>query len=253
MKFQWFGGSTFLLEIGDFKLLSDPFIGGKAAGQVSEPRPVLDVQQVDAVLVSSVRSGPLDAEAARHLKNDLRILAPALQAVLLSELGFTCVSGLGWWQVFAPRKGRASLHIQAAPAMQTPEAEADPEHGKVNGYLITHSGPDGDWRAYWTGETDWHAGLQEVRARAGVLDLLILNLEGDRRGPGVRGSFSPDEAARVVRMFEPRLVIPVSPGGPAHFGEAVAQLQRSLSPGPLAERIAILREGQSVSLRGMTP
>jgi L-ascorbate metabolism protein UlaG (beta-lactamase superfamily) len=251
MKLHWFGASTFSLEIGDFKLLTNPFISTERAVQAAEHAAEPDLMQLDAVLVSCMRAGPSELDAVKRLKNDLRILAPALQAVLFSELGFTCVSGLGWWQVFAPRKGHATLHIQATPAVQPSGENTDLGQNAVNGYLISHTSPDGEWKAYWTGETDWNAGIEEVRQRVGILDLLILNLEENRRSAAFRGnSFSIEAAARMIRLFEPRMVIPIQLTGSPRFADAVAQLKRDLAPSHLAERIAVLAEGQSISVNG---
>jgi L-ascorbate metabolism protein UlaG (beta-lactamase superfamily) len=262
MRLQWIGGPTFLLRVGGFTLLADPmFATGPAAfvmnghpstGEDNVPiarltaLPPLDLTGLDMVLVSHLHSDHFDAVAKAQLDKRLPVIAPVDQAARLREVGFERAQRLDWLQSLELAKDAESLRILAVPARHSADEAVNADLGVVNGYLLTHRAAGVERRIYWTGDTVWFDGLEQIQAMAGALDLLLPHLGAvGTGGPWGRMTLNATEATQLVELFKPGAVIPIHHTTFSHYVEPVSAFATTLERTPYAASLVMLNEGET--------
>jgi L-ascorbate metabolism protein UlaG (beta-lactamase superfamily) len=158
------GGPTALIEIGGFRLLTDPTFDAPGDYQLPHVKltktagPALDadaIGAIDAVLLShDQHSDNLD-----HAGRDLLTRVPR---VLTTEAGAKRLGGraegLAPWQATELSKNGVRLRVTAAPARHGP-AWIEPLSGDVIGFVVE---ADATGAIYVTGDTVWYEGVAEV-------------------------------------------------------------------------------------------
>jgi L-ascorbate metabolism protein UlaG (beta-lactamase superfamily) len=220
------GGPTLLIEIGGWRLLTDPTFDapgrgyhfGYGAGARKVTGPALqpsEIGTVDAVLLSH-------HQHADNLDDAGRAFLPSAGAVLTTVAGARhlggSTTGLSPWasRTFeAP--GRPTLTVTATPGRHGPRATR-PIVGEVTGFALQLEGDDG---AVWvSGDTVLYDGIHEIARRLRI-DVAVLHLGAVRfgvTGP-LRFTMNTSEAAETVGLLEPRVVVPVHYEGWSHFRE----------------------------------
>lgn len=252
MRVHWIGGATLFLEVGPFRIVTDPVLGeGAALAPLARlaPLPPFDLVPLDAVLLSHVHPSHLDPAAVGRLRKDAPVVAPPAHAAFLRARGFTSVVALGWWERTALARGGVSLKLLAVPAWHSADPRASLDLGVVNGYLIEHVRGDERRTVYWTGDTVWFDGLALIAERAPRIDLLVPHVGAVGAGePGGRRTLDAAEAARLIALVDPRAVVPVHHHTFSHYVEPIEALRVRLAGGPHADRLHLVREGESVAL-----
>ena len=262
MHFQWLGGPTFLLEWDQFRVLTDPMFGeGPAAFVMNRhpsteaaqapiarlaPLPPVQLDGLDLVLVSHQHRDHFDAPAAERLDKNLRVAVPRPDAATVRRWGFAYVWGINWWEHFTLEKDGARLRVMALPARHAADEAVNADMGLVNGYLIEYRAGPERYTIYWTGDTVWFDGLTLIRERIGRPDLLVPHM-GAVGADGPRGRLTLDaaEAVRLIDLFQPATVIPIHHHTFAHYVEPIAVLATALRDTPYADRLVVLREGET--------
>jgi L-ascorbate metabolism protein UlaG (beta-lactamase superfamily) len=262
MQFQWLGGPTFLLEWDQFRVLTDPMFGeGPAAFVMNRhpstgatqapiarmaPLPPAQLDALDLVLVSHLHRDHFDAPAAERLDINLRVAVPRPDAFTLRQWGFARVWGLVWWEYFTLEKDGARLRVTALPARHAADDDVNADMGVVNGYLIEYRAGSESYTIYWTGDTVWFDGLTVIREHSGHPDLLVPHM-GAVGVDGPRGRLTLDatEATHLIDLFQPATVIPVHYHTFAHYVEPIDRLETALQATPYADRLIVLREGET--------
>ena len=226
MRITHIGGPTALIEIGGWRLLTDPTFdpaGGKyrfgwGTGSRKTTGPALapdQLGQIDAVLVSHDHHDD-------NLDPAGRALLPSLgEAVTTApgakRLGFG--RGLEPWQsttLEAP--GKEPLTITATPCRHGPPGFG-PIVGDVIGFFF-----DGVWVS---GDTVLYDGVRSVADRLDV-EVAIIHLGGVRfpvTGP-LRFTMTASDAVELLDLIKPRVAIPIHYEGWAHFKEGRAEIER---------------------------
>ncbi|NYJ03488.1 L-ascorbate metabolism protein UlaG (beta-lactamase superfamily) [Nocardioides thalensis] len=250
------GGPTAIVEIGGWRLLTDPtfdpagghyaFGWGTSSDKVTGPAVAADaLGAVDAVLLTHDQHGDnLDAAgrallpsvpvvvtttaAARRLGHaDPRGLAPGATAVLEGD-------------------GRERVEITATPARHGPPLSR-PIVGEVAGFLVRCAGEI----AWVTGDTVLYGGLR--RALAGVdIDVMLLHAGGVRfpiTGP-LRYTMTGARAVELLSVVRPRVAVPVHYEGWSHFRDGRAGLEAALAAAPadVRSRVRWLVPGDPTAL-----
>ena len=192
----WLGHSTVLIQTGSVRLLTDPLLRNRVMHLRRRAPQALDPRPVDGVLVSHVHHDHLDRPSLR------RVAGPSVAAVL--PVGAArLLSGMPFQAVHEVRAGDAvdvgGVHVEAVPAWHDGRRLPGPrarEHDTL-GFLT-----EGVWFA---GDTDYNDGMEALRGRVEVALLPIWGW-GPTPGPG---HLDPEEAARVVALVEPRVVVPI--------------------------------------------
>jgi len=249
------GGPTALIEVGGFRLLTDPTFD--APGEYQLPhvtlrktaRPALSARSVgavDAVLLShDQHADNLDTAGRAFLSHAGRVLTTVAGAQRLGG----ATEGLAPWQsVDLTKSDGRRLEVTATPARHGP-AGIEPFSGDVVGFVLTL--PDGCTRPiYITGDTVWFDGVAEVarRFQAGVV--LLFAGAAQTRGP-FNLTMNVNDAIETAHAFPDAVMVPVHCDGWAHFTQGREDLERSFKALGLASRLRVLEPGVATTI-GLT-
>ncbi len=250
-KITLIGGPTALIEVGGFRLLTDPTFD--APGEYQLPHVTLKKTAHPALTAEQI--GPVDAVLLSHDQHadnfDHAGKAYAMKAPRL----LTTVAGAkrlgGAAEGLAPGETReltkpdgAALTVTATPARHGP-AGIEPLAGDVIGFMLSPAG--GGRPIYVTGDTVWYDGVAEVarRFRAG----LVLLFAGAAK---TRGAFhltmDANDAIETAHAFPEATIVPVHYEGWAHFSESGSDLAQSFKALGIGERLRMLEPGVATSI-----
>ncbi len=243
-KITLIGGPTALIEIGGFRLLTDPTFD--APGEYKLPHvtlkktshPALSADQigrVDAVLLSHDQY----ADNFDHAGRAYAMQAPRL---LTTVVGATRLGGVA--EGLAPGDSKelsnpaGTLTVTATPARHGP-AGIEPLAGDVIGFVLSLAGGR---PIYITGDTVWYEGVAEVarRFRAG----LVLLFAGAAK---TRGAFhltmDANDALDTAHAFPDATIVPLHYEGWAHFSQSGDDLVQSFKALGIGARLRLLAPG----------
>ncbi|HML08194.1 MAG TPA: MBL fold metallo-hydrolase [Xanthobacteraceae bacterium] len=245
------GGPTALIEVGGFRLLTDPTFD--PPGEYKLPHvtlkktshPALSPQaigRVDAVLLSHDQH----ADNFDHSGRAFAMQAPRLFTTFAGAKRLGGVAeGLAAGDSRELRKADgAALTITATPARHGP-AGIEPLAGDVIGFVLSIGG--GTRPIYITGDTVWYDGVAEVarRFRAG----LVLLFAGAAK---TRGAFhltmDANDAIETAHAFPDATIVPVHYEGWAHFSESGEDLAQSFKALGIATRLRLLEPGVATAI-----
>jgi L-ascorbate metabolism protein UlaG (beta-lactamase superfamily) len=233
------GGPTTLIEVGDWRLLTDPtfdppgrkyrFGWGTGSRKLAGPAiAAADLGRIDAVLLSHDHHDD-------NLDPAGRALLPAAGAVVTTVSGAKRLGGetrglSNWATTRLDAPGRVPIEVIATPCRHGPPA-SQPIVGDVIGFALRWEGQEHG--VLWiSGDTVLYDGVREV-ARLQV-DTALLHLGGVRfpvSGP-LRYTMTAEDAVELCRLVRPRTVIPIHYEGWKHFREGRDAIERELAGAP---------------------
>jgi L-ascorbate metabolism protein UlaG (beta-lactamase superfamily) len=246
------GGPTVLVEIGGWRLLTDPtfdppgrrydFGWGTSSRKTSGPAVAArDLAPVDAVLLTHDHHGDnLDTEGRAFLRSVPTVVTTASGA---ARLGDDARGLMPWATTTLVAPGRPSIEVTATPCRHGPPLSR-PIVGDVVGFALQSPGRRG---ALWiSGDTVLYDGVRQVADLVAV-DVAILHLGGVRfpvTGP-VRYSMTGADATELCGLIRPRVAVPVHYEGWRHFrqGRAEAEAEIARAPGDVAGAFRWLTPG----------
>ena len=196
-RVSWIGHATVLIETGGRRILTDPVLGA-GIGPVrrrTTGKPI-DLDAIDAVLISHLHHDHLDLPSLRRVGQDVTLVVPIGAGDLMRTNGFEVVRELGQGDgtdiggvaieaVYALHSGRRVPTGLVAPAL---------------GFLLRS-----EHLIYFAGDTDL---FPEMADLAAGIDLAILPVGG--WGPTLRGGhMNPVRAAAALTLLRPRAALPV--------------------------------------------
>jgi len=201
------GHSTFLIQLGEVRLLTDPLLRDRLLLILRRHRGLEReaLGRVDGVLISHLHPDHLDRRSLRMIGESVAIVTPDGGAAVLSGRGFTSVTDL----LPGESTELAGVPVRATQAMHVGGRLLGLGHGGVVGYLI-----DGPVRIYFAGDTDLFEGMAELRGQVDVA-ILPIWVWGTTVG---RGHLDPERAARALAMIRPRIAVPMHWGTLAPMG-----------------------------------
>jgi L-ascorbate metabolism protein UlaG (beta-lactamase superfamily) len=231
------GGPTALIEVGGWRLLTDPTFDApgrkysfgwgtsshKLAGPAVMPQ---DVLPIDAVLLSHDHHDD-------NLDDAGRALLPQAETVVTTRSGARRLGGnargLDPWQItLLEAPGRPAIEITATPCRHGPPL-SHPLVGDVIGFALRCND-----RVLWiSGDTVLYDGVRQVAERMRV-DTAVLHLGGVRfpiTGP-LRYTMTARDAIELCGTVRPRLAIPIHYEGWGHFREGRDAIERELASAP---------------------
>ncbi len=247
MNVTHIGGPTTLIEVGGWRVLTDPtfdppgghyaFGWGTSSNKVAGPAvPATELGPLDLVLLThDQHADNLDAAG--------RALLPTVPQVLTTRAAATRLGG-GGARGLRPgathvleSRGRELLEVTATPARHGPPMSR-PIVGEVVGFLLRCAGTT----VWITGDTVLHRRLRRA-IRDVQVDVMIVHVGGVRfrqTGP-VRYTLTGRRAVDLVRLAHPRIAVPVHYEGWTHFADGPAGLKRALDAAPDDVRARIQR------------
>ena len=255
-RVTYLGGPTYLIEIGRFRIVTDPGFDpqgterSEGPGHVltkvmAPPIPVDEIGPVDIVLLSHAQHlDNLDNEGRRLLaKVGTTITTPASAAM---KLPGTHVQGLATWQSTEVTNAAGErLKITATPAVHTSNPDLREAVGEVTGFMLEWEGQAGG-AFYVSGDTVWIDEILEIAKRftigAGILHLGAANV------PAVGDNYltmSSADGARAAKALGMTQVYPAHFEGWRHFSEGSWSIAREFEKAGLTDALVLLRPGES--------
>ncbi|WP_338875229.1 MBL fold metallo-hydrolase [Spirosoma sp. SC4-14] len=212
----WLGQSGFLLQYNNQHLLFDPYLSDslsrkyantdkphvRIAEQVIEPE---KLTMVDVVTSSHNHTDHLDADTLLPLIDaspTLQFVIPEANRAFIADRLKTPAN----WPIGLTDKQTVAVGdfiFHGVPAAHN-ELERDAEgRCKFMGFVVEL----GPYRVYHSGDTLWYDGMADL-LNPFNLDVAFLPINGNKPERRVAGNLNPDEAARLGRDIDARLVIP---------------------------------------------
>jgi L-ascorbate metabolism protein UlaG (beta-lactamase superfamily) len=251
------GGPTVLIEVGGWRLLTDPTFD--AAGQkykfgwgtssVKLAGPALTADQlapIDAVLLShDHHDDNLDAAG--------RAMLPSAGVVVTTVSGAKRLGGSArgleaWASTTLEAPGKPAIEVTATPCRHGPPL-SHPIVGDVIGFALRWDAQEQG--VLWiSGDTVLYDGVRQVADRLEV-DTAIVHLGGVRfpiTGPA-RYTMTGKDAVELCRLIHPRTVIPMHYEGWKHFRQGREAVERAFDAAPeVRETVRWLPIGEPVEL-----
>lgn len=186
-KITWYGHATFGLQIGEFKLLIDPFFSHNPVSPVTE-----DQVEADYILITHGHFDHVGDTEAIAKRCNATIIANAEIAGWLSQKKLNAHPqqiGGGFQHPFG--------YVKLTPALHGSKLPDGSYGGLAAGFLITTN--DGK-KVYLAGDTGIFSEM-ELLGEEGI-DLAVIPI-GDNYTMG------PTDALRAVKMLNPKVVIPM--------------------------------------------
>ncbi len=210
----WLGHSSFILEIGGKRLLTDPVLGNAApipfmfGRRADAPLKRSDIPQTDIVLISHNHYDHLERSTVRALKNtDAVFIVPAGLGRTLRGWGVKPqnIRELDWGDSFQTD----NLTVTAVPASHyTGRSGWDKNKTHWNGYVLQSK----DKRAYFSGDTGYkETFFKQIGQEYGPFDVALIEIDAWNEGwPNLH--LFPHQAVRVAQETRAKEIIP------AHWG-----------------------------------
>jgi L-ascorbate metabolism protein UlaG (beta-lactamase superfamily) len=252
------GGPTVLIEVGGWRLLTDPtfdapgrryFFGwGTVSRKLAGPAiAAAELAPIDAVLLSHDHHGD-------NLDPAGRAVLPTAGVVVTTAAGAGRLGGSArglrpWQTTRLEAPDRPTIEITATPCRHGPPL-SHPIVGDVIGFALRWEGQE-DGVLWVSGDTVLYDGVREVADRLEV-DTALLHLGGVRfavSGP-LRYTMTAHDAVELCQLVRPRTAIPIHYEGWKHFrqGRDAIEAELATAPPDIARRFRWLPIGAAVDL-----
>jgi len=258
VKLTHIGGPTVLIEVGGWRLLTDPTFdppGGsyrfgwgtgstKTAGPAIAPE---DLGRIDAVLLShDHHDDNLDA-AGREFLGKAGVVITTVPGA--KRLGGNARGLADWETTELEGDARAWIEIQATPCRHGPPL-SKPIVGDVIGFALSVDGA-GEGVIWISGDTVLYPGVREVADRLEV-DIALIHLGGVKfpiSGP-IHYTMTASEAVELCESLQPRVVVPIHYEGWKHFVEGRTEVEREFAGAPeeFQSRVRWLSHGEAETM-----
>jgi L-ascorbate metabolism protein UlaG (beta-lactamase superfamily) len=241
-RITWLGHATLLLELGDARLLTDPVLRSRVAHlrrHAAAPEPP---GTLDAVLVSHVHHAHLDKRSLRDVAaTATTAVVPSGAARLLTGMRFGAVREV----VAGDSLDVGGTRVQTVEAWHDGRRRPGARPAHTVGYLAD--------RVWFAGDTELHPRMELLR---GEVDVALLPIWG--WGPSLGpGHLDPAEAAKVVALVRPEIVVPIHWGtflpyglGRRHagaLGDPPVEFAAQVASAAPATRVMTLSPGESLT------
>lgn len=259
VRVTYLGGPTYLLEIGRFRIISDPGFDPQGTERnegpghlltkvMAPPIPADAIGRIDIALVSHAQHlDNLDNEGRRLLRKvGVTLTTPASAAMNLPGKN---VRGLAPWESTVVGNAHGEqLKITAMPAVHTSNPALREIVGEVTGFMLEWAGQT-TGAFYISGDTVWIDEINEIARRykvsAGILHL------GSANVPAVGDNFltmNAVDGVRATKALGLKNVYPAHFEGWRHFREGAWFIEREFKSAGLTEALHMLRPGEATNV-----
>lgn len=258
-RVTYLGGPTFLIEIGRFRLITDPGFDPQGTERNEGPGHLLTKVMAPPIPVD--RLGPIDAvllSHAQHLDNldneGRRLLARVATTITTPasaemKLPGKKVQGLATWaSTEITNAAGERLKVTAMPAVHTSNAALREAVGEVTGFILEWQGTRAE-TFYVSGDTVWIDEMNEI-ARRYKVNAAILHL-GAANVPAVGDNFLTMSSAEGVRLSQALALKEVYPAhfeGWRHFSQGSWFIAREFEKAGLTSALRLLKPGEAANV-----
>ncbi|GAN80344.1 MBL fold metallo-hydrolase [Acidocella aminolytica] len=247
LKLTLIGGPTALIEIGGFRLLTDPTFD--APGEYSLPHVTLVKTANPAVSADAI--GNVDAVLLSHDQHADNLDHAGRDFLATANRTLTTVTGAGrlggnaeglkpWDSVTLTKPDDSQLIITATPARHGP-AGIEPFAGDVIGFVLT-LGDDDEASVYITGDTVWYEGVAEVSRRFKPTVVMPFAGAAQTRGP-FHLTMNVNDVIETAAAFSDAVIVPLHFDGWRHFSQSGEDMERSFAALGIGSRLFMLKPG----------
>jgi L-ascorbate metabolism protein UlaG (beta-lactamase superfamily) len=252
-RITYIGGPTALIEVGGFRLLTDPTFdpaGSEYPTAVYTLRktqgPALgvdDIGEIDAVLLSHDHHfDNLDVSGRAMLASARKVITTPAGA---ERLGGNAAGFEPWKSIELRAPDGERLRVTSAPARHGP---AGGDRGPVTGFVLQSNG-ENEAAIYVTGDTVWYEGVADVARRFTIGAVLLFAGAARVRVAGpAHLTFDAHDAVELARAIPDAVIAPLHYEGWEHFSEGRAELERAFREAGLASRLRWLPRGEAREL-----
>ena len=253
-KLTYLGGSTYLIEVGSFRFLTDP--GFDPKGTEKSEGPGHDLKKIMEPPVPAEELGRIDAVFVSHaqhydnLDNTGRAMLPRWGRVLTTPdsaatLGGNAEALRTWETVDLTNEEGETVRVTGMPAVHTTNPEIREAVGETMGFLLEWDGQE-NGAFYISGDTVWVDEIEEIGDRFKV-GTAILHM-GAANVPAVgdiRLTMNGEEGARVTRTLDITTAFPAHFEGWEHYKEGADGIREAFAAADLAGALNMLEPGQT--------
>jgi L-ascorbate metabolism protein UlaG (beta-lactamase superfamily) len=256
-KFTYLVGTTYLIEVGSFRFLSDPGFdpegteksegpGHELKKVMAPPLPVEQVGRIDAVFVSHAHHfDNLDNTGKAWLPKWGRVVTHPGAAKLLGGNA----EGLATWKSTELTNEQGDkVKVTMMPAVHTNNPDIREAVGETTGFLLEWDGQE-NGALLITGDSVWIDDFEEIAKRykvgTGILHMGAANVPavGDNRL-----TMNGMEGARLTETLNLKNAFPAHFEGWLHYKEGREKMGEAFDKAGMASRLNLLLPGGSVEV-----
>ncbi|HEY9646996.1 MAG TPA: MBL fold metallo-hydrolase [Chroococcidiopsis sp.] len=231
MYLTWLDSNSWLIEMGDQRILLDPWLVGSLTfgnmdwlfkGDRLTPRPIPD--SIDLILLSQGLEDHAHPPTLKALDRSIPVVASPNAAKVVNSLGYQHVTSLAHGETFTLGD---RLTIQAVPGSPIGPLLTE------NGYVLTDT--DRNQTLYYEPH-GYHAPVLDALAPIDVVITPVVGLHLPLLGPVIQGDRT---ALDVAKRLRPQFIVPTAAGGDITFeGLLLSLLKANGSADELRSQLA---------------
>jgi L-ascorbate metabolism protein UlaG (beta-lactamase superfamily) len=242
IKVTYIGGPTAILELGGWRMITDPTLDPADTDYVT-PHYTLHKSQspriwpgslghIDRVLLSHDHHFDNLDHGGRKLLGEVDGIYTTVAAA--ERLGPSAEGLEPWRTVSLPEREGRVLEITGTPCRHGPEGG---DRGPVTGFLLQYRGTQ-TGGVYVTGDTVWYEGVSEVAQKFRVG--LVLAFMGAARVPEVGPdalTMTAPEGVMLAGTFPEAMIVPLHYEGWNHFSDSRSRITDAFREAGLSGRL----------------
>ncbi|MFQ6026341.1 MAG: MBL fold metallo-hydrolase [Dehalococcoidia bacterium] len=257
VRFTYLIGATYLIELGRFRLLTDP--GFDPLGTERSEGPGHELKKVLAPPIGIETIGRIDAVLLSHqqhfdnLDNSGRAILPKAGRVLTHPESAEALGPVGealgnWHTVEMVNAAGEKLKVTGVPAVHAPNNEIRQATGETTGFVVEWPGQK-NGALYVSGDTIYFDGIEEIGQRFNI-GTAILHM-GAANVPAVgnnRLTMDAVEGVRVTKEFGIGSVFPAHFEGWMHYKQGREPIEQTFKEAGLGKQLRMMWPGDRVTL-----
>jgi L-ascorbate metabolism protein UlaG (beta-lactamase superfamily) len=251
--FNWIGGATFILAIGDLKIAVDPVLCAKGTihdyGLFKSERleqPIYsdnDFKNIDLWLITHEHEDHLDKIGMAKISTTSKTVCNNKVYKFLKELNLKDLSILKWGQTKKINIKGYDITIEAIPAIHGVNPVFAFIAGHVNGYLVNINKGGETKTIYITGDTVYKNRIRKTIDNRAI-DLMVPNMGAACEGTWIKTlTLNSKMLNKLICDLNPKIVIPVHYGTFEHYKEPADSIL-ALND----NRIKVVKVGQTIKI-----
>jgi L-ascorbate metabolism protein UlaG (beta-lactamase superfamily) len=248
------GHSSFLLQMGERKVLIDPVFSKRLVVLRRQRRPgllVAELPPIDLVLLTHAHMDHLNVSSLRRVIRVTRrltgktpeVVVPKGVEDLVSSLGFSQVHALAWWEQVDVQ----GLRVTMTPCQHWGARMFRDTHRGYGGYVIN----SGNHSVYHSGDTAYFSGFHEIGARLKP-QVALLPIGAYFPDSYRTVHTSPEEAVRGFIELGAEHMVPMHYGtfrlGREPMDEPLQRVKAEAARLGINGKLKILEEGETMHL-----
>jgi L-ascorbate metabolism protein UlaG (beta-lactamase superfamily) len=248
------GHSSFLLQMGERKVLIDPVFSKRLVVLRRQRRPgllVAELPPIDLVLLTHAHMDHLNVSSLRRVIRVTRrltgktpeVVVPKGVEDLVSGLGFSQVHALAWWEQVDVQ----GLRVTMTPCQHWGARMFRDTHRGYGGYVIN----SGNHSVYHSGDTAYFSGFHEIGARLKP-QVALLPIGAYFPDSYRTVHTSPEEAVRGFIELGAEQMVPMHYGtfrlGREPMDEPLQRVKAEAARLGINGKLKILEEGETMHL-----